>query len=56
MSAMKRLLEEYMQGILDFLFPDGMDKMSEADKDRWNERAYEAALKVKKEFEGKDVD
>lgn len=46
MSAMKRLLEEYTHGILAFLFPDGMDGMSEKDRGRWFDHAEEGARKM----------
>ena len=46
MGQTKRLLEDRTQEILDFLFPEGMDSMSESDKDFWFNHSRGTAMKL----------
>ena len=54
MSATKRELEERIEQILEYLFPGGVRYMGEEDQQRWRSVAYDAALKMDKEFIGVD--
>ncbi|MGI9118083.1 MAG: hypothetical protein ACR2IQ_00865 [Minisyncoccia bacterium] len=46
---MKRLLERYVEVILNRMFPYGMGDMDEQEKERWNGYAYDVALKMNEE-------
>ena len=55
MSAMKRLLEDRIEQILEYYFPDGMSHMSSEEKVKWYATAHRVADQLDEGFGMKEV-